>query len=95
MIDQVMLEEVDGVWHVVDWDKDIDRPPAHIWQALRLAVFERDNFICTYCGAHGVKLECDHIIPVAKGGTHTMENLTTSCFNCNRSKKDKSLEEWL
>lgn len=70
------------------------RPPSHEWQAIRAEVFERDNFTCRYCGAHGVALECDHVIPVAKGGTHDLTNLKTACKACNRSKAAKPLEEW-
>lgn len=71
-----------------------NRPPAHVWRALRSTVFERDDFTCCYCGARGVRLECDHIVPVADGGGHELENLTTACWHCNRSKGAKSLQEW-
>jgi 5-methylcytosine-specific restriction protein A len=49
---------------------------------------KRDKFRCTYCGAPGtdVELEVDHIIPVAKGGSHHMSNLTTACRMCNQCK---------
>ena len=70
------------------------RPPAHEWSLIRAEVFERDDYSCQYCGAHGVSLECDHIVPVAHGGTHDLENLTTACKPCNRSKAAKTLEEW-
>lgn len=64
------------------------------WALLRSAVFKRDNFTCQYCGAHGVKLECDHVIPVSSGGQTSMENLVTACKPCNRSKGSKLLGEW-
>lgn len=31
-------------------------------------------------------LKLDHIIPVCEGGSNHDENLTTSCFDCNRGK---------
>jgi len=31
-------------------------------------------------------LECDHIIPLARGGSTTMVNLQTLCKECNRKK---------
>jgi 5-methylcytosine-specific restriction endonuclease McrA len=71
-----------------------DRLDAHEWHFVRSQVFERDDYTCTYCGARGVKLECDHIIPVAKGGEHDLYNLTTACKPCNRSKAAKSLDQW-
>jgi hypothetical protein len=65
------------------------------WWALRTRVFERDDYTCRYCGARGGKLECDHIIPVSRGGSDDLSNLATACFPCNRSKRDKTPEEWL
>lgn len=55
---------------------------------IRFEVLKRDNFTCQYCGAHGegVVLEVDHIIPISKGGTSDMGNLSTACFDCNRGK---------
>ena len=55
---------------------------------LRFEVFKRDNFTCQYCGRKTpeVILELEHIIPLSKGGTDEFDNLTTSCFECNRGK---------
>lgn len=60
--------------------------------AIRIRVLKRDRFRCTYCGASGNdhELEIDHIIPVARGGSHHISNLTTACFACNRSKGDRN-----
>lgn len=71
-----------------------DRPGPQEWVAIRAEVFERDNYTCQYCGVHGVKLECDHVIPVCKGGSSFAENLATACYACNRSKGGKTVEEW-
>ena len=54
---------------------------------------QRDNFKCRICGASpalnaGVTLHVDHIIPCAKGGQATMENLQTLCSKCNLGKSD-------
>ncbi|WP_025915818.1 HNH endonuclease [Herminiimonas sp. CN] len=70
------------------------RPSASIWARLRTFVFNRDNFTCAYCGHRGGRLECDHVIPVSKGGHHGEDNLVTACFSCNRSKRAKSVSEW-
>jgi 5-methylcytosine-specific restriction endonuclease McrA len=40
-------------------------------------------------------LECDHVIPVSRGGKNHIENLATACFKCNRSKNDNLLSEWV
>lgn len=64
------------------------------WREIRESIFKRDNYTCQYCGETEKRLECDHIHPVARGGSNDPENLTTACYECNRSKRDKTLEEW-
>ena len=56
----------------------------------RFFVLKRDSFTCCMCGANGqgVKLEVDHIIPVAESGSDALDNLQTLCFECNRGKRD-------
>lgn len=62
---------------------------------LRFEVFKRDGFKCQYCGRQTpvVVLEVDHVVPRAKGGTDDFENLVTSCFECNRGKRDGLLDD--
>lgn len=62
---------------------------------LRFEVFKRDGFVCAYCGAAppAVVLEVDHIDPVSKGGGNDINNLITSCFDCNRGKKHIPLDK--
>ena len=49
---------------------------------------------CCYCGGTARKLELDHVIPVSRGGTHTVGNLAMACFRCNRQKSNKTVMEW-
>lgn len=65
------------------------------WAEIRFRVFQRDGFTCQYCGAVGVRLECDHVIPWTAGGPTSEQNLKTACVPCNRSKGAKPLREWL
>lgn len=66
-----------------------------ISKKLRFEVFKRDAFACQYCGqkAPDVVLNCDHVKPVAEGGTSDILNLITSCFDCNSGKGARSLSE--
>jgi hypothetical protein len=54
----------------------------------RFRVFQRDRFVCQYCGARPpeIKIRVDHIHPVAAGGDSSDENLITACFECNAGK---------
>lgn len=69
------------------------RVAAPNWQTTRERILARDGRRCTYCGSDE-NLECDHIVPVSRGGGHGDDNLTTACRSCNRSKSDRLLEEW-
>jgi 5-methylcytosine-specific restriction endonuclease McrA len=51
------------------------------------------NNPCFYCGSRE-KITIDHIIPIIKGGTHGVGNLTSACKACNSSKNDDFLTVW-
>ena len=63
---------------------------------IRELIFQRSEHTCSYCGVDDQeeKLVIDHIVPVAKGGSDSTENLTASCFMCNSRKGDMTLDEW-
>ena len=95
----VTVENVEGKVRVTIPNLEVHisderRPASDIWRRIRAAIFERDDYTCQYCGEHGGKLECDHVMPVSRGGDHSNGNLVTACFSCNRSKRAKTVEEW-
>ena len=58
-------------------------------------IFERDHWTCKLCGRkinkelkypHPMSVSLDHIMPLAKGGTHEWDNLQASHLRCNMSK---------
>jgi 5-methylcytosine-specific restriction endonuclease McrA len=60
--------------------------------SMRYQVLVRDKATCQICGAgkkDGAILHVDHILPVAKGGKSTLDNLRTLCDLCNLGKKDR------
>lgn len=77
-------------------DKVEKNPGEYVNLRLRTEVLERDNYTCQMCGyAAGqkfvdgevVRLEADHILPLAEGGQTTVDNLQTLCSRCNAGKK--------
>lgn len=70
------------------------RPPRRLWRQLRQAVLARDEHTCHYCGTRSGRMACDHVIPVSKGGSSTLDNLVTACLACNSAKATRTAEEW-
>lgn len=71
------------------WRKNARKRNANLRE--RFAVLQRDGFACQYCGRtpqDGVQLVVDHILPFSHGGETIIENLVTSCRECNAGKKD-------
>lgn len=54
---------------------------------LRKMVFERDGYICRYCGNETQRPHADHVYPESRGGETTLANLVTACPGCNFKKK--------
>ena len=65
---------------------------------LRFLILRRDKFRCQLCGADqaddsGVRLEVDHVVPVAKWGLTVESNLWTLCRVCNGGKSMHQLSQ--
>jgi 5-methylcytosine-specific restriction endonuclease McrA len=56
----------------------------------RKNILRRDGFKCAYCGRSDLPLTIDHIIPRAKGGSDSWENLISACTFCNNHKGDRT-----
>jgi 5-methylcytosine-specific restriction endonuclease McrA len=50
-----------------------------------IEVLQRWNWRCAYCGATG-PLQPDHRVPLARGGTNSIQNILPACGRCNRRK---------
>jgi 5-methylcytosine-specific restriction endonuclease McrA len=59
----------------------------------RKNILRRDNHRCQYCGRTDATLTVDHIIPKAKLGEDSWENLVTACVECNNRKGNRTPEE--
>jgi 5-methylcytosine-specific restriction endonuclease McrA len=64
-------------------------PRINIPDSVRKYVLQRDNYQCQSCGntKAETKLNIDHIIPLATGGSNDISNLQTLCSRCNQQKK--------
>ncbi len=61
------------------------------WWQQKLAIS-----ICYYCGKNFKPndLTMDHIVPLARGGRSTKDNLVACCKECNTKKKTMLPLEW-
>jgi 5-methylcytosine-specific restriction endonuclease McrA len=62
---------------------------------IRQYLFEKFHHRCVYCGATGVPLEVEHIIPRSRpGSSNRIGNLTIACHPCNQAKDQLTAAEF-
>lgn len=76
------------------WDALCRVERGKVSNKMRFSIYERDGYRCCKCGISGqyAQLEIDHIIPIAKGGKTTENNLQTLCHKCNTEKGDTHIK---
>jgi 5-methylcytosine-specific restriction endonuclease McrA len=68
----------------------------------RARIIKRDKGLCVYCGSTD-NLSVDHVIPrsragecgLTRGEVHSDSNLVSACSDCNSSKSNKLVTEFL
>ena len=69
--------------------KDYVKPQKRV-AFTRFNLFLRDGFRCQYCGSPG-ELTFDHVVPRARGGITSWDNVVAACAPCNLRKASRSL----
>lgn len=64
------------------------------WKEI-VAEYDYHCYICNHDGSEDGDITLDHVIPLAKEGPHTKENVLPACSSCNSSKGDKDLDVFL
>jgi len=51
---------------------------------------------CHYCGKRmrSVDKSLDHVMPLSRGGTHSINNVVVACKPCNFNKRTSTVDEW-
>lgn len=65
-------------------------PPRRV-KLSRRNVFERDRYLCQYCGRTPPRseLSIDHVVPRSRGGATSWNNVLLACTTCNARKRDR------
>jgi len=58
-----------------------------------VSLLNRFDNRCAYCGCRE-ELTKDHVVPISRGGRHSVGNIVPACWKCNMSKGAKFLVEW-
>ena len=70
-------------------------PRGRAHDRVRQAVADRDRWTCQLCGKpidpalkrpHPKALQLDHVVPLAAGGSDSIENLRAAHASCNRAR---------
>jgi hypothetical protein len=78
-----------------------DADPTYVPASVRRAVYERDQGMCTFVSADGVRctergfLEFDHTIMVCRGGQPTVDGVRLRCHAHNQHAAEQALGEEL
>jgi 5-methylcytosine-specific restriction endonuclease McrA len=81
--------EIEGRRRVRKEGNGVLKVSARDWRRMLIRYRNR----CAYCGEVR-KLVMEHIVPIARGGRHSIGNLLPACRSCNARKHDSLLVEW-
>lgn len=69
-------------------------PKKRIASKQRKIIIDRANGCCEYCRSQArfalYSFSIDHIIPLSKGGSSTLDNFALACQGCNNFKYNKT-----
>lgn len=87
-------------------NKEKNRPAKNARQQIRNRIVQGSIYViskkdlrrlygqpCSACGTME-NLSIDHIIPISRGGSHSVGNMMTLCRPCNASKHARTIMEW-
>lgn len=60
------------------------------WQRLLRRYDDR----CAYCGTRPDVIHMDHVVPLKRGGQHSIGNVLPACPDCNLRKSARLLAAW-
>jgi 5-methylcytosine-specific restriction endonuclease McrA len=74
-------------WEAMHRNRSVGRETVRLseWKEL----LDKHGGRCVRCGSQD-HIQVDHIIPLSKGGTNTLDNIQPLCRRCNSGKKNRT-----
>ena len=69
------------------------RKTSYLFRKNRKQLLSEDGASCAACGNSKRELQCDHVVPVADGGSDELDNLQLLCVKCHKKKTAKEHEK--
>ncbi|NBK77313.1 HNH endonuclease [bacterium D16-76] len=65
-------------------------------QIERRTIYNLTGGRCAYCGTQIAfdDMQVDHVVPLRKGGSDTMDNMLPACRSCNHYKSTLTVEQF-
>ena len=73
-------------------DREENAPGRGVTKEDRRRVWDFYGRRCLACGFSKGILHLDHVVPLAEGGRHDIDNLAPLCIQCNRRKGTKTID---
>jgi 5-methylcytosine-specific restriction endonuclease McrA len=94
---ETLIRYAEQNWHMLGAIKrrrllrDIVKAAGDFTQEQWLQLCADRNYVCAECGQQFelTELTRDHIVPIWKGGKHTLSNIQPMCRSCNSRKQAK------
>ena len=80
-------------WNSYRRARDVKKKNNGIFLILDKEFRKLNQQSCFYCGSKE-QLTIDHIIPIVRGGRHSIGNILIACKSCNSRKSKKTIMEW-
>lgn len=71
--------------HIIRLTKPVKIPRQEV-MLTRKNIYLRDNYTCQYCGKKSTNLTVDHVVPKARDGQESWQNMVAACVRCNNKK---------
>jgi len=75
-------------------ERRVKRNQNGVYKVLKKEIDRMYNQPCSFCGSSD-NIHIDHVVPISRGGRHSVGNIQPLCSACNLQKHNKYMIEWI